>query len=132
MMHKDIKLNSWETLILREAKPSDAKKLITYVQKVICESEFLSMQKWEFTKTVQEEEEIIRNYNKSDNQIFLVALINDEIVWLSSISSTQKVKHRHVWEFWISICKKYWGKWIGSNLLENIISWSKEWWVIKK
>ena len=58
MFPKNIKTKSGEGLIIREAIATDASTLIEYVNKVVCESNFLTLGVGDFHKTVEEEEKI--------------------------------------------------------------------------
>ena len=58
MFRKNIKTKSGEGLIIREAIATDASTLIEYVNKVVGESNFLTLGVGDFHKTVEEEEKI--------------------------------------------------------------------------
>ena len=66
---------------IREAQPSDAKQLITYVQRLAEEPDIdIALAPGEFNLTVEEEKQILADRMASDNSIMLVAQVGGQIV----------------------------------------------------
>jgi len=69
-------------------------------------------------------EEIIRVDTNSPNSIFLVAVIDHQIVGFSRCQGTSLRRSLHKVEFGVCVIKKYWGYGMGRNLLKESISWA--------
>src|SRR5688500_18839971 len=72
------------------------------------------------------------NYFESDNSIFLVAEINNEIIFTAVISVGKNKAISHVGVLGINLKKEWRGKGIGSQLLTKIIDWAKDSGVLKR
>jgi RimJ/RimL family protein N-acetyltransferase len=127
-----ITLKSSETLTIRLALPSDAARIITYVQSVGDESDFLTFSGSEFNKTIAEEEAIIQDHLDTHNKIFIVGEINGQIVSILNAGGKQKPRLRHVIEFGVSVRKDHCDKGIGRHMVEYLISWGKNNDIVKK
>jgi len=132
MIYKELLLQTQEKLIIREAQMSDAQNMIDYMNSILPESCFLSFEPWEFIYTVKEEKEIIKKYLESDNQIFLIAEIENSIVGMLNVSANNKNKMKHIGLMGISISEKNWWKKIWSHLIEEMLNWAKNNWVTRK
>ena len=122
---RQITLENQEQLTIREAIAKDANRIITYVKQVGDETDFLTFSGADFHKEIDEEIAIIEAHQKADNQIFLVADINDNIVGLLNVNANQRPRLRHIGEFGISVRKAHWNKKIGSHILNYMIDWAK-------
>ncbi|MDW3647031.1 MAG: GNAT family N-acetyltransferase [Bacteroidia bacterium] len=131
-MKHSISLSSGEIVEIREARKSDAASLITYVNQVGGESDFLTFGGGEFSKTVEEEEAIIENHRRALNRIFLIAEIEGEIAGILNVNAGAKARMQHIGTFGITVQKKYWGYGIGSLLMKAMIDWAKANPIIRK
>lgn len=129
---KKIELKNGQIAIIREAKVNDAKAMIDYCNLVGGETNFLTFGENEFKISLEDEERIIENITKSQNQMFLVVIVDNEIASLASIMSNQKTRSKHVGTIGISVKKKYWGLGMGSEAMKYIIEWAKSNGVTKK
>ena len=89
------------------------------------ESTFLSFVEDEYPLSVKEEEDYIRSLEGNANNVMFLALDGNEIVGLSTITSTHKIKSRHEGELGIVVAKKYHGQGIGTKLIRMAIDWCK-------
>ena len=112
-------------LTISSGRESEAQKLIDYVKQIARESDYLRFSPGEFDMSVKEEKEFIRDYNESENKIFIVARLEDEVMGVLNFDSPGVQKYRHRGETGISVAKKYWGHGIGSYLLEVMLDWAK-------
>lgn len=113
-------------ITIREAKPEDAGKLISYVTTLIEEpSSFLEMSKGEFTLTFDEEKKFIRECNESENSIFIVAEEKDAIIGNLICKGSNREKIKHVTSLGIAVKKEYRDRGIGTKLLKKAIDWAK-------
>ena len=117
---------------VREANPSDAKALLAFLNHVAGESSFLSFGKNEFELSEAEEADFLKKCHASNNELYLLATIQDQIVGTIHLAAGKRARVRHSGEFGISILKAYWGLGIGGLLLEALIQWAKATNIIKK
>jgi len=120
------------TLMIREAEPSDAEKMIEYVNTIASESNNISLGPGDFTITPEREKEIVQSYKNKDNMVFLVGYIGDELVALCDFSSSSRPRMKHTGELGISVLKKYWRYGIGRAMLGTLIDWAKSTGIIRK
>ncbi len=119
-------LPTGKELIIREARKSDAQRLIDYVNAISYESDFLTFGPGEFNIPIEKEERFIEESYNTKNKLFLVAQIQGRIVGNLSFAGGQRPRIKHSGEFGISVLKEYWGQGIGSRLILYLIQWCKE------
>ena len=75
--------------------------------------------------SVEAEAEFIANMENSNDDIMLLVKCDEKIVGCASLSRLpRRMKHRG--DFAISVAKDYWNKGIGSQLLDNMITFARE------
>ncbi|MEL6253069.1 MAG: GNAT family N-acetyltransferase [Bacteroidota bacterium] len=131
MKHR-ISLSSGEIALVREARKTDAASLITYVNQVGGETDFLTFGGGEFSKTVAEEAAIIEEHRITLNRIFIIVEVEGEIAGILNVNASTKARLQHIGTFGITVLKKYWGKGIGSLLMQAMIDWAKANPIIRK
>ncbi len=109
----------------RNPMPEEAEKIVAFYNRMGGESTFLSFVEDEYPLSVKEEEDYIRSLEGNANNVMFLALDGDEIVGLSTITSTHKIKSRHEGELGIVVAKKYHGQGIGTKLIRMAIDWCK-------
>ena len=109
----------------RNPMPEEAEKIVAFYNRVGGESTFLSFVEDEYPLSVKEEEDYIRSLEGNANNVMFLALDGNEIVGLSTITSTHKIKSRHEGELGIVVAKKYHGQGIGTKLIRMAIDWCK-------
>ena len=112
-------------LLIREAEPSDAAELVTFLNRVSVETDFTSLDRNGILMTDTEMELFLDKQAQSENQITLLALLNDEIAGLVNITADQRKRVRHIGDLFIVIGKKYWNNGLGSLLLEEVLEWAQ-------
>lgn len=132
MIPQSYTLKNGQSLILREAQPNDAIKLIAHVNTMSHESSFTTISPGEFDMSVEDETRFLQDCLAADTQLYLIALIDEHIVGALHFATGKRARVRHSGEFGLSVLKAYWGLGIGSLLLEALISWAKANPVIKK
>lgn len=105
-------------LLIREAAPEDARAVLCYIEAVSGESDFLTFGPGEFELTETQEEDYLRKCREADNQLYLVGLIDDQLVSALSFSAGRRPRIRHSGEFGLSVRKSYWGLGIGAFMLD--------------
>ena len=109
----------------RNPMPEEAEKIVAFYNRMGGESTFLSFVEDEYPLSVKEEEDYIRSLEGNANNVMFLALDGNEIVGLSTITSTHKIKSRHEGELGIVVAKKYHGQGIGKKLILMAIDWCK-------
>ena len=112
-------------LLIREAEPSDAAELVTFLNRVSIETNFTSLDRNGILLTDTEMELFLDKQAYSENQITLLALLNDEIAGLVNITADQRKRVRHIGDLFIVIGQKYWNNGLGSLLLEEVVEWAQ-------
>ena len=111
-------------IMIKEAKPEDAAKLIEYTKLVGAQTDNLSFGK-EGAGDIHEVEEFIKRISSDSKSVMYFAWKNDDIVGCANISGMKR-RMSHRANFAISVAKSEWGSGIGSTLLEKCISFAKD------
>lgn len=111
-------------IIIKEARPEDAAKLIEYTKIVGAQTDNLSFGK-EGAGDTPEVEEFIKRISSDSKSVMYFAWKNDDIVGCANISGMKR-RMSHRANFAVSVAKSEWGSGIGSALLEKCISFAKE------
>lgn len=107
--------------------------MIEYLNKLADESDFLTFGPGEiFNITLEEEEKMIQSKAEADNQLFLCAFIEGELVGNLSFNSASRLRVRHTGEFGVSVLRAYWGLGIATELLHYLLEWAKAGQIIRK
>lgn len=112
-------------LLIREAETQDALDLIALLDQIGHESSFTSLDENGIAMSESEMELFIDQQAQSDNQIILLAFLNDELVGVVNITADQRPRVRHIGDVFLGIKKAYWGNGLGSILMEEAIEWAQ-------
>ena len=112
-------------LLIREAEVEDAAELVSFLNRVSVETDFTSLDRDGILMTDTEMELFLDKQAHSENQITLLALLNDEIAGIVNITADQRKRVRHIGDLFIVIGKKYWNNGLGSLLLEEVVEWAQ-------
>lgn len=112
-------------ILIREALPEDAAKLIEYVDMVAGETDNLTFGTGEFGLSIEDEEKYLEVSKNTQNAVYFIALENDKIVGALSFSAGKRARISHRGEFGISVSKEYWGRGIGRSLINELIAWAR-------
>lgn len=126
MQRRNHKLADDRTLVVREATVDDAELLLEYIEAMSGETDYLSFGPGEFELNESQERGVLLQYLGTDNKLYVVGLINDEIVSSLSFSAGSRSRVRHTGEFGMSVRREYWGVGIGSLMLDTLIEWARE------
>ena len=132
MEPKNIKLRNDATLTIRKAKKEDAAQILEYVNRIAGETDFLTFGPNEFDFSLEQEERFIENHLNSENKLFVIAQIDQELVGCLGFTGGDRPKLRHTGELGCSVLKKYWGLGLGSALIESLIDWARLSGIIRK
>ena len=111
--------------IIREATGADAEKMLHYNNIVGGETDFLSFGSDTFNISAEKEARFIERFKNSKKDLMLVALDGDKIVANASVEGNRTKRYAHRAELSITVLQEYWGKGIGSALMDRLISFSK-------
>ncbi|KPU43099.1 putative ribosomal N-acetyltransferase YdaF [Oxobacter pfennigii] len=126
------KLKDGTECFIRRATLRDAAEIVRYSNVVGGESDFLSYGNNEFSYTIEQERQVIKDYTEVKNRLFLVAVIDGSICGTLTFWGNNRKRLEHWGEFGVSVIKKYWGKGIGTTLLDTLIKWAEAGKIIKK
>jgi RimJ/RimL family protein N-acetyltransferase len=125
-------LKNRESVLIREARGSDASRILEFLNTISSESDFLTFGQGEFVMSVEQEEDFLNNIAKQNNALFIVAESKSEIIGTASFSGGSRARISHTGELSVSILKEYWGNGIGTELVKHMIDWCKQSGVIRK
>ena len=120
---KQLKNNT--TLTIRSIKESDAQNLINLLNKMGGETDYLSFGINGFPLSLKEEKKLIKEKNKTKNNLMLLAEINGKPAGSLSLFSEQKERTKHNGEFGIAVLKNYWSLGIAKLLMNEMINRAK-------
>ena len=112
-------------LLIREAEPKDAAELVAFLNRVSVETDFTSLDRDGILLTSEEMAIFLNKQASWDNQITLLAFLNDKIAGIVNITADQRKRVRHIGDLFIVIGKKYWNNGLGSLLLEEVVEWAQ-------
>ena len=112
-------------LLIREAEVEDAVALVSFLNRVSVETDFTSLDGDGILLTSEEMAIFLNKQASWDNQITLLAFLNDKIAGLVNITADQRKRVRHIGDLFIVIGKKYWNNGLGSLLLEEVVEWAQ-------
>ena len=112
-------------LCIREAEIQDAAALVAFLNQVSRETDFTSLDEHGIGMTASDMALFIEKQAASENQITLLALLNDELAGVLNITADQRVRVRHIGDVFLVIQKKFWNQGLATILLEEGIEWAK-------
>lgn len=110
----------------REATTDDASGLLLHLSSVGGETDNLSYDENTFSISEERERRFIERFQKSKNDIMLVALYCDKVVGNAIVERNKTKRYSHRAEISITVMKEFWGLGIGSHLMQMMIDFSKE------
>ena len=114
-------------IIYREAEPSDAGKFLEYCKRVGSETDNLTFGPEGISLTISQEADFIRKFAGNPDSVMLVAFDEGELIGTGAVSVISgKPRFAHRREIAISVRKDYWGKGIGTGLMNLLIDFCKK------
>ena len=111
-------------IIYREALASDAEALLTHIHTVGGETDFLTYGNDSFNISPEREARFITRFLSSERDIMLVALDGDRVVGNAIIEHNRIPRLAHRAELSVTVLRDYWGRGIGTRLIEMLIDFS--------
>lgn len=112
-------------LALREAEQTDAETLIAFLNQVGAESDYMTLDEAGILMDEDQMASFIQYQAESENQLYLLALLDDEIVGLVSITADFHERIRHIGQVFIVVKKAFWNQGLGRILLEEALAWAE-------
>ncbi|HUH99060.1 MAG TPA: GNAT family N-acetyltransferase [Anaerolineales bacterium] len=113
-------------LIIREAQPEDAERILQYVQSLINEPEVnLLLSPGEFALTREQEQNLLSEFASSDNSVYFLAERAAKIVGTLICQGGRRRAIRHTAGLSMSVAKEWRNQGIGSLLLSRALEWAK-------
>ena len=113
-------------LTVLKAVPEDAGEIIEYLKTVGGESDNLLFGEEGLPISIEQEEELIRRVNGGEKSAMLLAKTDSEIVGVCQMTGFNRERIAHRGEIAISVKKAYWGRGVGSRMMEALLSFAKE------
>ncbi len=114
-----------EGLLIRQVRLSDAAELVAFKRQVSSESKFLLTCPDEVEDLI-DQRRMITIYLSDMRRIFLVAEYDKQIVGVITLSGSNRRRIMHKGELGISVKKQFWGKGIGTALMEECLKIAKQ------
>lgn len=112
-------------IIIKEALPEDAEKLIAYMRKIGGESDNLTYGSEGLSITVEQESGFLESIANDQHSVFYCAWKESELVGTANLSGLpRRMSHRA--ELGISVLKNEWNNGIGAMLMQHLIDYAKE------
>ena len=126
MQTRGYTLKNGKVLIIREAIPDDASSILTFVEALSGQTDYLSYGPGQFGYTETQERAFIRNCEVSPTSLFLIAFIEETLVGILTFAGDDRPRGRHAGELGLMVPKGHWGNGIGSLLIDTLIRWAEE------
>ena len=111
----------------REAEPSDAGKFLEYCKIVGSETDNLTFGAEGLSLTISQEADFIRKFAGNPGSIMIVAFDEGELIGTGAVSVVSgKPRFAHRREIAISVRKDYWGKGIGTGIMNVLMDFAKK------
>lgn len=119
-------------IIVREAQASDAQNLINFLNQVGQESHFLTLDDAGILMSEAEMADYLDQISEKDNNAYLLALLDDEIVGVISLTADFHIRIRHIGDLFIAVKREAQGYGIGQLLMTDMLDFVAEVGVIKR
>ena len=111
----------------REAEPSDAGKFLEYCKIVGSETDNLTFGAEGLPFTISQQADYIRKFAGNPGSIMIVAFDEGELIGTGAVSVVSgKPRFAHRREIAISVRKDYWGKGIGTGIMNVLMDFAKK------
>lgn len=111
--------------VFREAECKDAEALVKYITAVGGETDYLSYGKDTFNISAERESRFIERFKRNKKDIMLVAFDGERVIANASLEANRVLRYSHRSELSITVLREYWGRGVGSRLMEMMIEFAK-------
>ena len=113
-------------LEIRLAQATDAPEILEWFGIVGSETEFLSVDESGLSQTEEELQAFLEQVAERDNEVCLLALIDEDLAGLVLVTADQRFRVAHIGDFFIAVKQAYWGHGLGQALMEETLHWARE------
>lgn len=110
-----------DELVLREAIPTDAEKLIDFLKRASKESTFIEHESLQ-NVTVDDERISLDEIYNSPNDELILAILGDDIIGFTRLEKIDQYES----ELGIVVEKDLWNQGVGSFLMEDVLAYAQE------
>ena len=110
----------------REATGADAEALLLHLNTVGEETDNLSYGGDTFRISPEKEAKFIDRFSKSETDVMYVAECEGKIVGNAIVERNRIARYSHRAEITVTVLRDYWGRGIGSRLMQMMIDFAKE------
>ncbi|MBO0451478.1 MULTISPECIES: GNAT family N-acetyltransferase [Enterococcus] len=114
-----------DAVVYRNPVVEDAEEIVAFYNRVGGETTYLSFTENEYPLDVDMQKASIISTEQQPNSVMFLAVADNQIVGIGTITSSHKVKARHCGELGIVVTEKFQGQGIGSELIRRLLDWSK-------
>ena len=112
-------------IFYREATSADAEALLLHLNTVGGETDNLSYGGDTFRISREKEAKFIERFSKSKNDVMYVAECEGKIVGNAIVERNRIARYSHRAEITVTVLRDFWGKGIGSRLMQMMIDFAK-------
>ena len=113
-------------VIIREARPEDAERIISYIQSLSEEPNLdLVFEPGEFDISPEDEQKFIQDHAAADNSILLVGEAGGQIIAVLNCKGGQRKAMRHETRLGISVHKDWRAIRLGHRLMARAVEWAR-------
>jgi len=125
-------MNKDTTIIIRESQESDAKAIIRYIKENQDRYLYMISKTQEMKLDVAYEKQMIKLHGQRDNCVFFIAEQAGQVVGMVNFVGGNRSRDMHDGEFGLSVHKDYFGRGIGSKLMDYLMRWGQKNPVLKR
>ena len=111
---------------IRLAKIDDAQTIINLKRGYIENTTTLPFVLEEYPNDIIKETKLIKEYNESENSLFLVAEFNGQLIGNIDLTGSKRTKMYHTGMIGMGIMENWRNQGLGKILIENALNWAKK------
>lgn len=119
-------LKNGKSACLMSPDLSDAKELVTYLERTAGETEYVLRYPEECKMTIDQEERFITNVVSSDFDMMAICKVDGKIAGNCHLMMNNRIKTRHRASVAIALYQEYWNLGIGTQMFKLMIEIAKE------
>lgn len=131
MFPQSCPLPNRKELILDKVREVDAEPLLTYLNRVGGQTDFLSYGLNGFHYTLEQSREVIADCLATDYRLSLAGKIDGQIIAHLFLDHSPIERLKHVADLGITVDQAYWGQGIGRQMMLAAIGWARSKAIIK-
>lgn len=110
---------------IRKAAIGDEAQLISLFEKLENETQFMLMEPNESNLNIEKQAQLLKEFSQSNSRVLFVASENSQLVGFLGGTGGIANRNRHSLKIAMGVLSAYWGKSIGTQLLETLIVWAE-------